>query len=103
MMNLFDELIFETSKDLERKKIAVFMEVLSKKVDLDESFEMNSESTRIFPRIAGRRDEKGNEHFFWNDGSEHGLWIITFYKPEMPNTTFYDAPLEIKIETKYTY
>lgn len=46
------------------------------------TFDFIKEAKKPFPRIKGFIDHQGNEHFMFNDGSDDGLHLVSFYKDE---------------------
>lgn len=45
-------------------------------------FVLAEEVKKPFPRIKGFVDHQGNEHYLYNDGSDEGLHLVSFYKEE---------------------
>jgi len=50
----------------------------------DKSFiSIENELSRMFPRLKGIRDSVSRtERYYWNDGSENGLLLITFFEDD---------------------
>jgi len=68
-----------------------------------EDIDLKKETQRIFPRIAGKISQiDKSEAFFWNDGTEMGKEIITFYPfEEIPRFTEEDMTIKMNFGFKY--
>lgn len=79
-MKYENEVISKLVKDIQAKKEAL---VQGKIKELVGEVDLIKESKRVFPRIACVMHEDQSEHYYWNDGSEEGLRLISFYPDSM--------------------
>jgi len=68
-----------------------------------EDIDIKKETQRMFPRIVGKISQiDKTEAFFWNDGTEFGKLIITFYPfEEIPRFTEEDMTIKMNFGFKY--
>ena len=78
MKDLLDEIIERAGANLMRQKELLIKERLIQIVG--DEVDLIAESKRMFPRIKSvyYQSDK-SEAYYWNDGSENGVRIITFY------------------------
>jgi len=73
------------------------------KAIMGEDIDLKKETQRMFPRIARKISQiDKTEAFFWNDGTEFGKLIITFYSiEEIPQFTEEDMIIKVNFGFKY--
>jgi hypothetical protein len=70
---------------------------------IGENIDIETEAKRIFPRIKGVRSiVDQTESYYWNDGSENGKLLITFYPFNQTIDTSSDE-LNVKIKCGFKY
>ncbi|HUX56230.1 MAG TPA: hypothetical protein VMV77_04605 [Bacteroidales bacterium] len=99
--NEIQEMIAEFSHKINYEKERLLTERI--KILFNEDIDLITETQRIFPRITAKRsDIDKSEAFFWNDGTNFGKLIITFYPfenfPELSSD-----PLSVKITYGFKY
>lgn len=67
-----------TEKVNNEKERLVF-ERCCERIETGEPIDFSKEMLRRFPRIKMEIHRDGSEHYYWNDGSEDGLHLISFY------------------------
>lgn len=82
---------------LQRIKERVF---LNQEDIMKRNFDLVSESQRRFPRIVRELRPNQEESYYWNDGTENGLHLITFYQkaPEVKNV---NEVFKMEMEVNY--
>lgn len=88
MENYISEIVSKASENLQAQK----QELLSKRildriihkgllVVYDKPFNYQEETVRRFPRIKCEfNNADQSEHYYWNDNTEQGLHLISFYQ-----------------------
>jgi len=74
------EVITELTKKIDAIKNRLIFDRIVEKVTLEETFNLEIELNKMFPRlkkIVKITDQ--SEYWYWNDGSNGGLLLITFY------------------------
>jgi hypothetical protein len=89
--SLKDEIIKDCIVKLTQKMESLFVERLHKFVP--SGFDIKTESKRTFPRLARKIGVNHSEQWWWNDGSETGQLIITFY-PAVVDTNLIPASFD---------
>ena len=87
VINLHQKVIEETMKKISEAREKLLNDALmqrAKEGKIQGRFNLAEESKKVFPRIKGVVDHKGNEHFIYNDGTDEGLHLVSFYREE-PN------------------
>jgi hypothetical protein len=74
----------EHFKKIQTEKDRLLFERVCQRVVTDEPINLTDEAKRRFPRIVCERHQDQSEHWYWNDGTENGLHLISFYwaRPE---------------------
>ena len=77
--NQFNQLVQRISKEIYDKKEALVKKYLGIIANQKE-FDAEAEQEKRFPRLICTVDSSDqSEHWYWNDGTEDGLHIISFY------------------------
>jgi len=79
------QIISDLSKIISDSKEKLLNDALSQRVKegkIQGEFNLDTESKKAFPRIKGFMDRLGNEHYLFNDGSDKGLHLVSFYQEE---------------------
>ena len=80
---VLQSIIENACQELAQKKDALLLQAIRDKVSLSDSFDAKTEGLRTFPRLKMIFDNIDmSEHWYWNDGSEKGLRLISFYPSE---------------------
>lgn len=81
--NKMHDVISEAVKDLQASKTKLIFDRVCERVKTDEPINLDIEKFRRFPRLKMEYDSRDqSEHWYWNDGTEEGLHIISFYTSE---------------------
>ena len=95
------DMIAESSQKINHEKARLIKERI--KTLTGEDIDLIAETQRAFPRITAKRsDIDKSEAFFWNDGTEFGKPIITFY-PFENSPELSSEPLTVKITYGFKY
>jgi len=77
--NFLTEKINEQAKAIEAQKINILVDRIISWCAVETPFDLTKESQRMFPRLKFVSEGPGKyEKWYWNDGSESGLLLITF-------------------------
>ena len=99
--NELQNMIVESSHNINYEKERLITERI--KILFNKDIDLITEMQRMFPRIAAKRsDIDKSEAFFWNDGTEFGKPIITFY-PFENSPELSSEPLTVKITYGFKY
>lgn len=77
MDDIIQEKINLATQKILAQKQDVIVEAILNKVGIE--FDIVAESKRTFPRVASKILHNGHEQWYWDDGSEEGLRLVTFY------------------------
>lgn len=100
MENIVSELTDQVVARVNTEKERLVIERLK---EIGVEIDFVAESKRTFPRIVRKFSAYDqSESYYWNDGSEQGKLLITFYPMNMP-TSFNEslAVHQIKVGLKY--
>lgn len=79
MEDYLSKIVQEASTKLEQEKERLIKLRVSERVG--EEVDLLKEATKRFPRIAREfHSADQSEHWYWNDGSDKGLHLISFYQ-----------------------
>ena len=99
-LNRTDELIKNELNKLVLEKQKLVIQRVKEVAGVDINFEY--EKKRLFPRLAVMNFVNHSEQWYWNDGSDNGLLLISFYLDD-DNFKVGDSANTIKIGFKYKY
>ncbi len=97
-------IINKAVRDFEEKKMQIFLQRIAERVPQEFlPIDLNKEMKRLFPRIAKVQSyDLDSEHWYWNDGTENGLHIVSFIKDDSPQDwTGSDNKMIFSITMKY--
>ena len=79
MNEIQETIISDLIQKINQQKDALLIERILTKTDAGLSFSLKDELHRKFPRLCNIVDNINfKEEWFWNDGSDEGLLLITF-------------------------
>lgn len=91
--NFFTEIISNLQKDMEIRKEDLLLRKIQD-FDLLKGFDLKKEYLKRFPKIKGERitkDSRIEETYYYNDGTDDGLRLITFVTNYSANYSFKDV------------
>lgn len=97
----FSRLIADLVAGINEQKEKLLFERTQQKVEfLPTDWTLEAECKRKFPRIKREFQADGTEDFYWNDGSEKGIHLITFL-PMNPEYKWENDSFKAITEIKY--
>lgn len=101
-LGFLERLNMDLVNKVQAEKEAILIKRISERVPADFlPLDIVKESKRTFPRIACVKSvDMKSEHWYWNDGSEKGLHIVSFIHEEQP-FNFNDSIHNLKFEIKF--
>lgn len=107
--SFLSDIFIKHTKEISNKKTEILLQRINERVKLpdDKKFteeDLIMESRRKFPRIMAQKQyDLESESYYWNDGSDMGIHLVTFIV-DKPTLTQYMQPngygLEFKIKFK---
>lgn len=78
MESFLDTSLNDLVKQINHQRESILKESILEKVGKE--IDINEENKRRFPRIVRVSEVlNGSDSFYWNDGTESGLHLVTFY------------------------
>lgn len=103
-MKEYSDIIQQTVDKLEAEKERLLFQRFVERIKTSEPISFTEEAKKRFPRIKCEHDKYDNSvHYYWNDGSDNGLHLISFYSAEIDFTDpdFMNMDNEFKVGFKY--
>jgi len=97
------EIMQQLTDNICRQKDALIVERIKQKTGID--IDISAEGERMFPRVRRvlkTSYQKMEEEFYWDNGTEEGLLLITFFEVETNCNSFFEKDRQsLNISLKY--
>lgn len=95
------KLVQDAAIKIEAEKERLLFQRCVERIKTNEAIDFTKEAKKRFPRIKMELNSNDNSvHYYWNDGSDEGLHLISFYSVDI-DCDLLTKDSDLKIGFKY--